>query len=137
MGCPSVRAAVSVLWPATYDTTQPGPEPPAPMPDLLIAVTIGPLTRPCADIVRRTLIERGWPILSFSVGTGQAMEQMVLSGKIHAVLDLTLTELAAEMLGVWGGAGPDRLTAAGLRSIPQVIALGGLEVVDERPTTPE
>lgn len=107
------------------------------MPDLLIAVTIGLLTRPCTDIVRRTLIERGRRILPFSVGTGLSLEQMVLDRKIGAVLDLTLTELAAEMIGGWGGAGPNRLTAAGLRGIPQVIALGGLEAIDDRPTTPE
>ena len=106
------------------------------MSELPIAVTIGPLTEPCCIAAYRMLTERGWPVLGFK-GAGQAMEREVLAGHIEAVLDLTLTELAAEMVGVWGGAGPDRMTAAGLRGIPQAIALGGLEAVDDRPTTPE
>jgi len=108
------------------------------MPDLPIAVTVGPLTRQCTDSVRRMLIERGRPICSFEAeGDGRAMEEAVLSGHFGAVLDLTLTELAAEMIGVWGGAGPDRLTAAAVRGIPQVIALGGLDLIDDRALTPE
>jgi uncharacterized protein (UPF0261 family) len=107
------------------------------MPDIQIAVTIGPLTRSCGDNVRRVLIEHGWPICSFAVGAGRAMEVAVLDGHFGAVLDLTLTELAAEVIGAWCGAGPDRMTAAGLRGIPQVIVLGGLEAVGDRPTTPE
>ncbi len=102
-----------------------------------IAVTVCPRTRDCADIARRMLIERGWPILSFMAGTGRLMESQLLSGHFRAVLELTLTELAAEMVGVWGGAGPDRLTAAARRGIPQVLALGGLDAVNDRALTPE
>ena len=68
---------------------------------------------------------------------GRELESDLLAGGIAAVLDITLTELAADLLGLPGGAGPDRLTAAALRGVPQVIAPGGLELVGDRPLTPE
>ena len=108
------------------------------MSEPFIAVTIGTSTRQLTDEVRQSLFSRGWPSRAFvAEGAGRAMERAVLDGHVSAVLDLTLTELAAELVGVRGGAGPDRLTAAGLRGIPQVIAPGGLEFVDGRAITSE
>ena len=45
-------------------------------------------------------------------------------GLESTVLDLTTTELADELVGGILTAGRDRLTAAGLRGVPQVISLG-------------
>jgi uncharacterized protein (UPF0261 family) len=55
------------------------------------------------------------------------------------VLDLTTTELADELVGGILSAGPDRLTAAALRGLPQVISLGALDMVNFGPpeTVPE
>src|SRR5262249_22193035 len=50
-----------------------------------------------------------------------------LAGRIAAVLEVSLTELAAELLGLPGSAGRDRLTAAAIRGVPQVIAIGELD----------
>jgi uncharacterized protein (UPF0261 family) len=101
------------------------------MSALPIAVTTGPLTRPCADAAGRLLKERGLEVREYEADGrgGRDLEADILAGGIAAVLDLTLTELAAELLGRPGGAGPDRLTAAALRGLPQVIALGGLDAV--------
>jgi uncharacterized protein (UPF0261 family) len=105
------------------------------MPEPIIAVSVGPLTRPGANEAARLLTERGRPVRLYTAdgAGGRALEADVLAGHAAAVLDLTLTELAAELLGMPGGAGPDRLTAAALRGIPQVIALGGLDVVPVGP----
>ena len=104
------------------------------MSELPIAITTGPHTRPLADAVGRLLVEKGRRIRSYEADGlgGRELEQDILAGRIAAVLDLTLTELAAELAGSAGGAGPDRLTAAAMRGVPQVIVPGGLEE-----TTPE
>jgi uncharacterized protein (UPF0261 family) len=109
------------------------------MPDLPIAISTGECTQPCTEAVRRLLADRGREVREYSADGrgGRALETDILAGRISAVLDLTLTELAADLLDLPGGAGPDRLTAAALRGIPQVIALGGLDVVDGRQMTAE
>ena len=67
------------------------------------------------------------------------MEAFVRDGLIAGVLDVTTTELADELVGGVLGAGPDRLTAAALRGVPQVIAPGALDMVNFGPpeTVPE
>jgi uncharacterized protein (UPF0261 family) len=98
---------------------------------LPIALSAGPLTRPAADAVRRSLVDRGWEVRIYEADGrgGPQLEADVLAGRVSAVLELSLTELAAELLGLPGGAGPDRLTAAALRGLPQVVVMGGLDAV--------
>src|SRR5207245_5430320 len=74
-----------------------------------------------------------------ATGTGgQTMESFITDGLITGVLDITTTELADELVGGELTAGPDRLTAAALRGVPQVISLGALDMVNfgPRPTVP-
>src|SRR6185437_1217085 len=49
------------------------------------------------------------------------------------VLDLTTTELADDLVGGVLTAGPDRLTAAGMAGVPQVVSLGALDMVNFGP----
>jgi uncharacterized protein (UPF0261 family) len=67
------------------------------------------------------------------------MESFIRDGLIRGVLDLTTTELADELVGGVLSAGRDRLTAAGLSGVPQVISLGALDMVNFGPheTVPE
>jgi uncharacterized protein (UPF0261 family) len=60
---------------------------------------------------------------------GRALEEAIRSGSLDGVLDLTLTELAANLVGGPATAGPDRLTAASLRGLPQVVCFGGLDLI--------
>jgi uncharacterized protein (UPF0261 family) len=93
--------------------------------------TLTPFTRSAADAARRLLAEAGHDVYLFEadgVG-GRALESAIHAGRLSAVLDLALCELAAELTGSVATAGPDRLTAASLGSIPQVVALGGLDLV--------
>src|SRR5262249_36455373 len=70
---------------------------------------------------------------------GMTMESFIRDGLIAGVLDITTTELADELVGGILTAGPERLTAAGLRGVPQIISLGALDMVNFGPpdTVPE
>ena len=60
-----------------------------------------------------------------ATGTGgRTMESFVSDGLIKGTLDLTTTELADELVGGELSAGKDRLTAAGMHAVPQVVSLG-------------
>ena len=110
--------------------------PAAPMRDKpLIAATMFGVTTPCVERAREVLEQAGYEVLVFhATGTGgQAMETLVRDGLIAGVLDITTTELADELVGGILSAGPDRLTAAGLRGIPQVISVGALDMVNFGP----
>lgn len=61
---------------------------------------------------------------------GMAMEKAILEGNVIGVLDLTITELADELVGGIASAGPNRLEAAGKMGIPQVIVPGAVDIVN-------
>ena len=61
------------------------------------------------------------------------MEQLIGEGQIQAVLDITTTELADELLGGKGSAGPHRLEKAGEMGIPQVVVPGAMDMVNYLP----
>jgi len=107
----------------------------------LITATMFGVTTPCVEAARRRLEREDFEVLVFhATGTGgQTMEAFIADGLIAGVLDLTTTELADELVGGILSAGPNRLTAAGLRGLPQVISLGALDMVNFGPpdTVPE
>lgn len=107
----------------------------------LLAATMFGVTTPCVDAARQIVEQAGYEVLVFhATGTGgQTMESFVKDGLVRGVLDITTTELADELVGGILGAGPDRLTAAGLRGVPQVISVGALDMVNFGPpeTVPE
>lgn len=61
------------------------------------------------------------------------MEQLIQDGAFQGVLDITTTELADELVGGVLSAGPHRLEAAGLKSIPQVVCPGAIDMVNFGP----
>ena len=101
----------------------------------LVAATMFGVTTPCVTAVREQLEARGYEVLVFhatGVG-GRSMESLVRDGFITGVLDITTTELADEVAGGALSAGPDRLEAAGLAGIPQVVSLGALDMANFGP----
>ncbi len=107
----------------------------------LLAATMFGVTTPCVSAARERLEAGGYEVLVFhatGVG-GMTMESFVSDGLVRGVLDVTTTELADELVGGVLTAGTDRLTAAGLRGVPQVISLGALDMVNFGPpgTVPE
>jgi uncharacterized protein (UPF0261 family) len=101
----------------------------------VVAATMFGVTTPCVSRARQMLEERGLEVLVFhATGTGgQAMESLIGDGLISAVLDITTTELADELVGGILSAGPDRLTAAGATGIPQVVCPGAIDMVNFGP----
>ena len=93
------------------------------------------VTTPCVTAARQVLEQRGYEVLVFhATGTGgQAMEQLIEDGAIQAVLDLTTTELADELVGGVMSAGPHRLEAAGRKGIPQLVCPGAIDMVNFGP----
>jgi len=98
---------------------------------LRIAVSISEDTGTCVRAAAQCLEKGGCEVVMFpATGTGgREMEARIASGQFHGVLDLATSELADELLGGLFGAGPNRLTAAALKGIPQVIGVGGLDRV--------
>lgn len=107
----------------------------------LLAATMFGVTTPCVEAARTFVEKKGYELLVFhATGTGgRTMEAMVRDGLILGVLDFTTTELADERVGGILSAGPDRLTAAAIRGVPQVISVGALDMVNFGPveTVPE
>ena len=101
----------------------------------LIAATMFGVTTPCVEHARKILEQAGYEVLVFhATGTGgQAMESLIDDGMIAGVLDITTTELADELVGGLLSAGPERLTAAARRGIPQVISVGATDMVNFGP----
>jgi uncharacterized protein (UPF0261 family) len=98
----------------------------------LVAATMFGVTTPCIERAREVLEEAGYEVLVFhATGSGgQAMESLIEEGLIAGVLDITTTELADELVGGFLTAGPNRLTAAARRGIPQVVSVGATDMVN-------
>ncbi|MEO3863503.1 Tm-1-like ATP-binding domain-containing protein [Acrocarpospora sp. B8E8] len=107
----------------------------------LVAASMFGVTTPAVDAARQRLDELGYEVLVFHAtgAGGRALEGLAESGMLAGVLDLTTTELADDLVGGVLSAGPDRLTAAGRRGVPQVVAPGALDMVNfgPRDTVPE
>ncbi|GKZ18996.1 hypothetical protein AbraIFM66951_001956 [Aspergillus brasiliensis] len=70
---------------------------------------------------------------------GKAMERLIREGQLDAIVDLTTSEIADELVGGVLSAGPGRLDAAAERGIPQVVSVGACDMVNfgTRDTVPE
>jgi uncharacterized protein (UPF0261 family) len=104
----------------------------------LIAASMIGLTTRAVTAARRRLEDLGYEVLVFHMtgAGGAAMEALIDRGLVAGVLDLTTSELADELGGGVCSAGPGRLRAAARRGIPQVVAPGGLDMINfGRPDT--
>lgn len=101
----------------------------------IIAITMIGATMPCVKVAFEHLTNLGYePIIFSAVGPGgRLMEKLIGEGKIAGVLDITLMELSCEYLGGNLTAGPERLEQASLTGTPQVVSLGGLDVISTGP----
>jgi uncharacterized protein (UPF0261 family) len=100
-----------------------------------VALTMFGITTPGVTAARDA-VERGAReahVFHANGRGGRTLEALLRSGAFDAVLDLTTTELADELLGGICSAGPDRLTAAGRRGIRQIVSTGALDVVNFGP----
>jgi uncharacterized protein (UPF0261 family) len=99
-----------------------------------IALTMFGVTTPCVDAVRTTLEPECDCLVFHATGSGgRAMENLVASGMIDAVLDLTTTEVADEIGGGVFSAGPERFDAIAASGIPWIVSLGACDMVNFGP----
>ncbi|WP_439373464.1 Tm-1-like ATP-binding domain-containing protein [Bradyrhizobium sp. DASA03120] len=101
----------------------------------IVAITAFGVTTPAANLCMTCLGRAGVDAIVFPANGagGRKMEQLIAAGEFDAVIDLTTTELADEIVGGTASAGPDRLKAASRQLIPQVIAPGAIDVVNFGP----
>jgi len=98
----------------------------------LMAITSYGTTTPNVNRCKAFFEARGWDVIVIhQVGTGATMEDLIRSGEITALIDLTTGELTNNMYGspygtpkTWKG---ERLTAASDVGIPQIVCPGGLD----------
>lgn len=107
---------------------------------IIVASMFGNTTK-CIEIAKPILENAGYEVLVFhatGIG-GRAMEDLIASGMVAGVLDITTTELADELLGGIMSAGPNRLEAAAKAGLPTVIAPGCLDMANfgPRSTVPD
>ena len=107
----------------------------------LIAASMIGLTTRAVTAARHRLEQLGYEVIVFHMtGAGGAtMESIIGQDLVAGVLDLTTSELADELGGGICSAGPGRLRAAARLGVPQVVAPGGLDMINfGRPgTVPE
>jgi uncharacterized protein (UPF0261 family) len=98
----------------------------------VVAASMFGVTTPCVERARAVLEAAGCEVLVFhATGSGgRTLEALVESGLVAGVLDVTTTELADELVGGVLSAGPERLTAAARKGVPQVVSVGALDMVN-------
>ncbi len=82
--------------------------------------------------LKPALEQRGFEVAVFhTTGMGgRALESIAASGELAAVMDFALVEISDHENGSVLGAGPDRLEGAGLAGVPQIVAPGGVTLLD-------
>ena len=83
-------------------------------------------------LLKEPLEVRGFEVAVFhATGMGgMAFEKLAAQGYFAAVMDFALPEVGNLMIGSVVNSGPDRLTAAGLAGVPQLVAPGCIDLVD-------
>ena len=96
-----------------------------------IGLTMFGVTTPCVQAVTHRLEDR-WDCLTFhATGTGgQSLEKLVDSGLISAVIDITTTEVADELVGGVFSAGPERFDSIIRTRVPYIGSCGALDMVN-------
>jgi uncharacterized protein (UPF0261 family) len=97
----------------------------------VLGATMLGLTTPCILHAKVLLETQGYELVAFHPnGTGgRSMERLIDEGLIKGVLDISTQELTGHICHGLFDAGPDRMTAAGRKGIPQIVAPGGTDYV--------
>jgi len=88
-------------------------------------------TTPGVNATRQAVEHAGyetWVFHASGVG-GRTMERMVSLGYVYGVVDMTLAEIGAHLIGGLHDAGNNRLEAAGEAGIPQLIIPGAVDTI--------
>lgn len=97
----------------------------------VISLTMYGTTTPGVSRARQVIDDAGfetWVFHASGVG-GRTMEKLMSMGRIHAVMDMTLAEVGAHLVGGLHDAGPHRLEMAAQLGLPQVIVPGAADTI--------
>jgi len=97
----------------------------------VVSITMYGTTTPGVSRARRVLEEAGyeaWVFHASGVG-GRTMEKLMSMGRIHGVMDMTLAEIGAHLVGGLHDAGPHRLETAGRLGLPMVLVPGAADTI--------
>lgn len=97
----------------------------------LVGLTMFGVTTPCVQQVTKLLDAEWEPLVFHATGTGgRAMEKLVESGLVGAVIDVSTTEICDMMMGGFLPATEDRFGAVIRTRIPYVGSVGALDMVN-------
>jgi uncharacterized protein (UPF0261 family) len=98
----------------------------------LVVMSMNGLVTGCGLPVKAMLEKNGYEVLVFhSIGTGgEALEEYVKSSKVSGVIELAVNEITNDLMGGLASSGPDRLTAAGKRGVPQIVVPGSADIIN-------
>lgn len=98
----------------------------------LVVMSMNGTITDCGLAVKASLERKGYEVLVFhTIGTGgEALEEYVKSNEVIGVIELGVNEITNEFMGGLASAGPDRLTSAGKRGIPQVVVPGSADFIN-------
>ena len=97
----------------------------------VISMTMYGTTTPGVSRARQVVDDAGfetWVFHASGVG-GRTMEKLMSMGRINAVMDMTLAEVGAHLVGGLHDAGPHRLEMAAQLGLPQVIVPGAADTI--------
>ncbi|SHE59302.1 Tm-1-like ATP-binding domain-containing protein [Lactonifactor longoviformis] len=98
----------------------------------LIGCMMFGVTTPCVLRAQKHMEENGYEVMvNHCTGAGgQSMEEMIEEGHIVGMLDLTTEEVTADVFDTYyQRSGPMRLRTAAKKGIPQVVSVGGSELM--------
>ena len=97
----------------------------------VVSMTMYGTTTPGVSQARQVVDDAGfetWVFHASGVG-GRTMEKLMSMGRVDAVMDLTLAEVGAHLVGGLHDAGPNRLEMAGSLGLPQIIVPGAADTI--------
>lgn len=97
----------------------------------VVSLTMYGTTTPGVSRARHVVEAAGlepWVFHASGIG-GRTMEALMAMGRIDAVMDMTLAEVGAHLVGGLHDAGPDRLKTAAELGLPQVIVPGAADTI--------
>ncbi|MBW1674273.1 MAG: Tm-1-like ATP-binding domain-containing protein [Deltaproteobacteria bacterium] len=98
----------------------------------LVVMSMNGTVTDCGLTVKAMLEKKGYEVLVFhTIGTGgEALEEYVKSNEVVGVIELGVNEITNELMGGLASSGPDRLTAAGKRGVPQIVVPGSADFIN-------
>lgn len=107
-------------------------EPPARDRPLIGMTSFGKTVLRYMVSLKPALEARGFEVAVFhATGMGgRAFESLAAEGAFAAVLDFAPQEVGNHLFGSAISAGPDRMTSAGARGVPQIVSIGCYDLVD-------